>query len=67
MEERLKMDKLDLGADLLKERFDYAIELVQEMCAKHKLELTDAEIMKNARTISISLYIARENYNRNKR
>ena len=61
------MDKLDLGADLLKERFDYAIELVQEMCAKHKLELTDAEIMKNARTISISLYIARENYNRNKR
>ena len=61
------MEKLDLGADLLKERIDYAIELVKDMCTKHKLELTDAEIMKNARTISISLYIARENYNRNKR
>jgi len=61
------MDKLDLGADLLKERLDYAIELIREMCNKHKIELSDALLMENARTIAISLYIARENYNRNKR
>jgi len=57
----------DQGCDMMEERISFAIELVKEMCKKHNLILKDNEVMEQARHIGISLYIARENYNRNKR
>ena len=50
----------DLSYDIMEERVDFAIQLMNKMKAKYKLELTDAEVMENARNIGLSLFIQKE-------
>lgn len=43
--------------DAMNERLDFAVRLVKEVAEKNKLDLNDKEIIENARSIAVSMFI----------
>lgn len=62
------MDKPnDLAYDIIKERLEFAVNLVKEIADKNTISLTDAELMENARNLAISMFIQKESGRRMKK
>ena len=59
--------KKDVAYDIIEERLEFAIELMNKIKTKYKLTLTDAETIENARNLAISMFIQKESARRMKK